>query len=152
MHKLVKDPILHLFDTFEGFPASDLREESGKAAGYTTQHFADTSADKIRAKFSKSPNVFIHQGYFPDTAVGLEDVKFALVSMDADLEKPTRAGLEFFYPRLTPGGVILIHDYNADWPGLMKAVDDFCKNIPESPVPAPDADSTIMIVKGKRLS
>jgi len=150
MHLCAPERDLHLFDTFEGFPSSDLKEERGKAAGYTTQHFADTSAEKVKAKFGNYDKVFIHQGYFPDTAGGLENEKFALVSLDADLEKPTRAGLEFFYPRLSPGGIILIHDYNEDWPGLVKAVDEFCRKIPESPVPVPDADSSMMIVKGKK--
>ena len=69
--------------------------------------------------------------------------------MDADLHNPTRAGLEFFYPRLSKGGVILIHDYNTDWPELMHAVDVFVSGIPESLVPVPDADSTVMIIKSQ---
>ena len=67
--------------------------------------------------------------------------------MDADLHNPTRNGLEFFYPRMVQGGVLLVHDYNTDWPGLMKAVDEFAADIPENIVPVADADSTIMIIK-----
>ncbi len=140
---------LHLFDTFEGFPPQDLVSESGKAAAYTSRHFADTSAGKILALLGNSNTVHIHQGYFPDTTKGLENLKFAFVSMDADLYKPTRAGLEYFYPRLSPGGIILLHDYNSDWPGLMQAVDEFCSGIPESPVLLPDADNTVAIVRNK---
>jgi len=69
--------------------------------------------------------------------------------MDADLYNPTKAGLEFFYPRLSPGGVILVHDYNYKWEGLMKAVDEFVLTLPETPVLSPDLDSTIMIIKNK---
>ncbi len=69
--------------------------------------------------------------------------------MDADLHNPTLAGLEFFYPRLSEGGVILIHDYNTDWPELMKAVDTFVSGITESLIPVADADSTVMIIKAK---
>ena len=67
--------------------------------------------------------------------------------MDADLAKPTKAGLEFFYPRLVKGGCILVHDYNSDWPELVKTVDDFAGNIPESLIPVPDADGTVMIIR-----
>jgi len=67
--------------------------------------------------------------------------------MDADLHNPTRAGLEFFYPRLSEGGIILIHDYNSDWPKLVDAVDVFCAGVNSRPVPVPDADSTVMIIK-----
>ena len=66
--------------------------------------------------------------------------------MDADLYNPTKAGLEFFYPRLVPGGVIIVHDYNPDWPGIMKAVNDFATTITEPIVPLPDQDSSVMIL------
>ena len=37
--------------------------------------------------------------------------KFAFVSLDTDLYKPTLAGLEFFWPRMSKGGFIFIHDF-----------------------------------------
>jgi O-methyltransferase len=147
IHLCAPDSQLHLFDTFEGFPADDLVGETGKASGYTTRHFADTSVEKVLENISGNENVHFHKGYFPDTAAGFKDVKFSFVSMDADLAEPTKAGLEFFYPRISQGGVILIHDYNKDWPGLMKAVDSFIEGIAENLIPVPDADSTVMIIK-----
>jgi len=138
---------LHLFDTFQGFPASDLREESGKAAGYTTQHFADTSLEKVKSVIGDHPNISYYKGYFPESASNCKAEKFSLVNIDVDLHKPTKAGLEFFYPRLSDGGIILIHDYNDDWPELMKTVNNFCKTIPENLVPVSDADGSVMIIK-----
>jgi O-methyltransferase len=138
---------LHLFDTFDGFPADDLQEETGKAAGYTSEHFADSKLEKVKQQFKNLSNVHFHVGYFPATTSALGEVKFALVSIDADLYKPTAAGIDFFFPRLSPGGIILVHDYNTDWPGLMKAVDDFCHKNSIAAVPVPDADSTVMIIK-----
>ena len=150
LHLCDPDRRLHLFDTFEGFPSTDLKEETGKAAGYTVQHFADTSVKKIKALIGDHPNIIIHKGYFPKTASDCTEEKFALVNLDADLHRPTRAGLEFFYPRLSEGGVILIHDYNDDWPELVRAVDAFCSGISEFLIPLPDADSTVMIIKGNK--
>jgi len=138
----------HLFDTFEGFSQSDLTSETGKAATYTIRNFADTSLEKVKRRLSNDHFIF-HKGYFPDTTKGLEDQKFALVNMDADLYNPTKAGLEFFYPRLSPGGIIIIHDYNPDWPGIMQAVDEFSKSISEPVIPLPDQDNSIMIFKTK---
>ena len=138
---------LHLFDTFDGFPAGDLADETGKASGYTSRHFADTSVEKVQGLLGFSKSIVFHKGYFPDTTTGLEDVTFAFVSMDVDLAKPTKAGLEYFYPRMAPGGCILIHDYNNDWPELVNAVNNYVNNIPESLIPLADADGTVMIVK-----
>ena len=71
-----------------------------------------------------------------------------MVSLDADLYISTLAALKFFYPRLSPGGVIFIHDYNYKWEGIRKAVAEFTATIPETLVMMPDLDGSVMIVKG----
>ena len=48
---------------------------------------------------------------------------YAFVSIDADLYAPTAAALPLFWDRLSPGGVIMVHDYNStQFPGVGKAV------------------------------
>ncbi len=151
IHRMAPGRTLHLFDTFEGFTGSDLQPETGEASTYTTKNFADTSLNKVLKNMGGDPEkIKIHAGYFPQSTAGFENSTFAMVSMDADLYNPTKAGLEFFYPRLSPGGVIFIHDYNNKWEGLMKAVDEFASNLPETLVLSPDLDSTVMIVKNKK--
>ena len=150
LHLMAPDRDFHLFDTFEGFTGKDLQPETGKAATYSTKNFADTSLNKVLKNIGGNPEKLkMHAGYFPQSAGGLEETTFALVNMDADLFNPTKAGLEFFYPRLSPGGVIFIHDYNEKWEGLMKAVDEFAATIPEKLILVPDLDSTVMVVKNK---
>lgn len=136
----------HLFDTFEGFKEKDLVVETGKAATYTTHNFADTSIERVKQRLNSEKFIF-HKGYFPETTKKLSDEKFALVSMDADLYNPTKAGLEFFYPRLSKGGVIIVHDYNPDWPGIMKAVDHFANTVSTPIVPLTDTDNSVMLFK-----
>jgi O-methyltransferase len=148
VHQMDEKRRFYLFDTFEGFTETDLNGETGKAATYTTKNFADTSIEKVRSRLNSDEFIFF-QGYFPNTTKGLENEKFAFVNMDADLYNPTKAGLDFFYPRLSPGGIILVHDYNPDWPGIMKAVDEFTATIPEPRIVLPDQDSTVMIFKSK---
>ena len=153
LHLMDPNRILHLFDTFEGFTGTDLQPETGVASTYSTNNFADTSINKVFKKIGGNPDkIKVHPGYFPASAAGIEEVTYSLVSLDADLYNPTKAGLEYFYRRLSPGGVIFIHDYNHKWEGLMKAVDEFAVTIPEQLVLVPDLDSTVMIVKNKNLS
>jgi O-methyltransferase len=149
LHCMDPDRRFHLFDTFRGFPAQDLAIEQGEAATYTTANFADTDIPRVLREIAGNSNVIIHPGYFPHTAQEADQERFALVNMDADLYQPTHAGLHFFYPRLNPGGVILIHDYNYKWEGVRRAVDDFMKTIPEALVILPDMDCTVMIVRNK---
>jgi O-methyltransferase len=107
---------LYLFDTFEGFPQED--------AGHFGTLFANTSLDYVRRRLGGAQNVDYRKGYFPDTASGLEQESFALVSLDADLYKPTLAGLQFFWPRLSRGGYLFLHDYHSRFP-VADAVRDF---------------------------
>jgi O-methyltransferase len=135
----------HLFDTFEGFQKEDLKIETGKAATYTSHNFADTSIERVKQKL-KSEKFIFHKGYFPDTAKNINEDRFALVSIDADLYNPTKAGLEFFFPRLSPGGVIIVHDYNPNWPGVMNAVDEFAKTISTPIIQLNDTDNSVLLV------
>jgi len=151
IHLMDSNRIFHLFDTFEGFTLTDLKPETGEAARYSSNNFADTSISKVLKTIGGNPEkIKIHPGYFPSSTVGLQDNKFALVNMDADLYNPTKAGLEYFYPKLSPGGIIIIHDYNEKWEGLMKAVDEFSTTIPEQLVVVSDLDSSVMILKNRK--
>jgi O-methyltransferase len=148
IHQMDPSRPFHLFDTFSGFTAGDLKTETGEAATYTPDNFADTDMESVLKKIAGNNNIYVHQGYFPTTAEGFNE-KVALVNMDADLYTPTRAGLELFYPLLSPGGVMLIHDYNYKWSGILKAVDEFLLTIPENLVHLPDIDGTVMIIRNK---
>ncbi len=146
LHLMSPDREIHLFDTFEGFSERDLKDETGKAATYTTHNFADTSVEQVENRL-KSDKFHFHPGYFPKPAEGIEKGKYALASLDADLYNPTIAGLEYFYPLMSKGGIILIHDHKPDWPGIMQAVKEFSSNIDDVFIQLNDKDSTIMMVK-----
>lgn len=151
IHAMDNSRKLHLFDTFEGFAKKDLTKEKGEAATYSTKNFADTSVEKVLQNISGNDTVFVHKGYFPETTNGLTDEAFALVNIDTDLYNPAKAGLEYFYPLLSPGGVILIHDYTYKWEGLVKAVNEFVAEIPENIIEVPDMNGTVMIIKNKKI-
>ena len=150
LHHMDPQRRFHLFDTFEGFPDQDLKHEKGESASYTTHHFADTGASSVLKKIGGNGNILVHAGYFPETANEAANTLFALVNLDADLYLPTKAALDFFYERLSPGGVIFIHDHNHRWEGIRRAVDEFSFETGEVPVLFPDPDSTAVIVKRKK--
>ena len=147
LHEMDPDRLFHLFDTFEGFDADDLSRETGEAASYTTRHFADTAIKDVLKRVGGNSNISLHPGYFPETAAVVAEEEFALVNLDADLYLPTLAALEFFYERLSPGGVIFVHDCNHKWEGIRKAVGEFSIATGEIPVLLPDADSTAVFIK-----
>lgn len=137
----------YLFDTFEGFDARDFDYE--KMDSLTeAQHLKKTSVDLVLEKMKTPGNCIIKKGYFPETAAGLEE-QFCFVNLDMDLYKPILDGLEYFYPRVVEGGVILVHDYFSNvYPNVKASVADFETRIGKSLkiVPVGD-DISLAIIK-----
>ncbi|CAN5298421.1 hypothetical protein BH09BAC3_BH09BAC3_18570 [soil metagenome] len=148
IHAMDDSRVFHLFDTFEGFDKRDLAVESSTAPDHSID-FSDTTVESVASFIDGNTNIVIHSGYFPGTASTIQETNYALVHLDADLYQPTLAGLHYFYRRLSPGGVIIIHDYNHNWEGVTKAVDEFVKIIPESLIELTDWQGSVMIVKNK---
>ncbi|MEZ0374093.1 MAG: TylF/MycF/NovP-related O-methyltransferase, partial [Candidatus Sericytochromatia bacterium] len=57
--------------------------------------------------------------------------------------------LKYFYPRMSPGGVIIVHDYNHIWEGVRQAIHAFAPDIPEALVEVPDRQGSVMILRQK---
>jgi O-methyltransferase len=111
--------------------------------------FADTSVEAVRRYIAprRPENVVIHAGFFPATVpADWKEKEFAFVHLDADLYEPVLAGLHYFYDKVPPGGMIVVHDYNA-WPGARRAVDEFFTGKRELPTPMPDKSGSALIVK-----
>jgi len=151
IHELNPERNLHLFDTFDGFRQVDLSIEETKEGKYNTSNFSDTDLDKVKKYIDGNGHVKFHPGYFPDSVAGLNETTYAFVHLDADLYQPTISALNYFYPKLSPGGVIIIHDYNNSWDGVRKAVDEFSLTIPETFVEIADWQGSAMIVKNSSL-
>ncbi|ABG60013.1 TylF/MycF/NovP-related O-methyltransferase [Cytophaga hutchinsonii] len=56
------------------------------------------------------------------------ELKISFLNIDVDVYEPTKAALEYFYPLVSKGGVILLDDYANVFPGANKAVDDYFKD------------------------
>jgi hypothetical protein len=128
INRVFSDKTLYLFDTFTGFDKRDIaKEQSGGFSEFGEGHLNTTSEDIVLSNLPFPNKCVIKKGFFPETTVGVED-RFCFVNLDFDLYDPILAGLEFFYPRMVDGGVILIHDYfNPRYRGVKAAVADFDK-------------------------
>lgn len=150
LNALFPDRPLYLFDTFEGFSSQDIKEETARSCSFAREgEFSDTSEQLVLSLLPFPRQAVIRKGFFPDSAEGLEHITYALVSLDADLYAPILAGLRYFFPRLSPGGMILLHDYNNDrFRGAHQAVDAYeAESGPLSLVPLCDLHGTAVIVK-----
>jgi len=120
------DKAVHLFDTFEGLPdLSALDNQRFFQKGRFLYALED-----VKIYLKEYSNVHFYKGVFPLTAEPIKNKRFSFVHLDVDLYESTLNCLEFFYPRINKGGVIISHDY-IHVLGVKKAIDDFFKVKPE---------------------
>lgn len=128
------DRKFYIFDTFKGLPPTDDRWDGNFHTGDFdgTSHTPDL-CDFVQRYLQKYPNVYIYKGVFPETSEPIKDKIFSFVHLDVDIYSSTKQSLEFFYPRLSKGGMLISHDYE-NGPGVRKAFDEFFVDKPETVV------------------
>jgi Macrocin-O-methyltransferase (TylF)/Anaphase-promoting complex, cyclosome, subunit 3/Tetratricopeptide repeat len=137
---------LYLFDTFEGFDGRDLQGIDQKRG----EDFSDTSLELVRRLVGQQGVVYV-PGFFPQSIPSDISDLFAVVHLDCDLYTPMKAGLAFFYPRLSPGGLLILHDYSSGYfPGAKQAIDEFAATIQENLVLLPDRFGSALIRKNSK--
>jgi len=97
----------HVFDSFEGLSEPDGMEKRWWRRGdlsAATQEFMD-------AVESYQDRVCVYQGWIPTQFHYVRDFHFRFVHVDVDLAEPTRECVEFFWPRVVGGGVMVFDDY-----------------------------------------
>jgi O-methyltransferase len=118
---------LVLFDSFEGLP------DISKHDNFHKKHdFNDVNFDSVKSYFEPHKNVEIVKAWVPDIFSNYIDTKLCFVHIDLDLYEGYKSTLEFTWPRLSSGGVIIFDDYHApSCIGSKVAVDEFVskKNI-----------------------
>lgn len=120
----------HVFDSFEGLsaPAPGDQPVVDDEPGWAGGEFA---ADEARVRRNLAGfDVVTYKGWIPDRFAEVAGRHFRLVHLDVNLYEPTRDGIEFFYPRLNPGGILVCDDYGfATCPGATRAMDEYGERI-----------------------
>jgi O-methyltransferase len=132
---------LHLYDTFEGMseptehdkrhdgkPAADMLAASDKSAGvWAYASFEDVQATMAESAYP-AERIHYYKGKVEDTIPGDIPEQISILRLDTDWYESTRHELEHLWPRLVPGGVLLLDDYGW-WDGAKRAVDEWLEEV-----------------------
>lgn len=124
----VDDRIVWAADSFRGVPPPDPERYPADSAdlNYTTEDLA-VSAEEVRENFRRygllDDQVRLLEGWFKDTLPTVSDRRWAVIRLDGDLYESTIDALESLYPRLSPGGYLIVDDYAFD--NCRAAVEDY---------------------------
>jgi O-methyltransferase len=145
-----QDRIMWVADSFEGLPDPDpSREKEAKfhQGKMMQQHYEKMAAslDEVKGNFTRfgllADNVKFLVGWFKDTLPTAPIEQLALMRLDGDYYESTMDGLTSLYPKLSPGGVVIIDDYGEDlWTDCRQAVDEFrAENRIDAPITVVDS-------------
>ena len=126
------DKHLFGFDSFDGLSAPEAVDLDVRDGAVRWQAH-DLAIDEEVARQNLSVHegrVTLLKGWIPERFEEVSNETFSFVHLDLDLHRPTLDSLEFFWPRMTSGGVILGDDYGSySCPGVRKAFDEFAEEV-----------------------
>ena len=118
---------LWIYDSFEGLPEKSVADESVMGVDFRAGELFVTKRE-VKERFLRAglPVPVIKKGWFSE--LGEEDVpeRIAFAFLDGDFYESIRDSLRLVGPRMSEGGVIVVHDYtNPALPGVRKAVEEW---------------------------
>jgi macrocin-O-methyltransferase TylF-like protien len=133
-------------DSFKGFPPLNLQQYPADADADPQWHLrpqTESGVEHVRRNFKRydllDDQVKFLPGWFRDTLPKAPIKQLAVLRLDGDLYESTMDALVPLYPKVTPGGFVIIDDYNLSM--CQKAVHDYRKRmgINEEIIPIDDA-------------
>lgn len=105
------DKTFYLFDTFAGIPVEQLNSAEIQAGRGVENAMYEDCFETAKANFAKYPNATLVRGKVPDTLTSVPISEVAYLCIDMNIAYPERAALEYFWPKLVTGGVVIFDDY-----------------------------------------
>lgn len=104
-----------LFDTWHGIPEEQISSDERKAGvSSMNRKYAngDVIFEMVERKFSRWDNAQIIRGKVPETLSVFDNrTEIAYLSIDLNVAEAEMKAIEILWPKMSPGGVLLIDDY-----------------------------------------
>jgi hypothetical protein len=120
------------FDTFAEFPTTEFAPDVAKRKAFIDEAGSQSIAkDELHAVLERKglgDRVDLVAGDITRTLPAYvdahPDLRVALLNLDTDIYEPAKVILEQLWPRMSPGGIVLLDDYGV-FEGETKAVDEY---------------------------
>ena len=125
----VTDRVVWCADSFAGLPPPDpTRHPADAGDAHHKVEYLKAGLPEVRASFARfgelDDQVRFLPGWFADTLPDAPIGQVAVLRLDADMYGSTTDALRHLYPRMAPGGFVIVDDYGAV-AGCQRSVDDF---------------------------
>lgn len=139
------------FDSFQGF--TSLHPKDGEPDPEVTRHEGGTNPSSFEEEFMEllkcanadcfapwAERMMVVKGdarvTIPDYCEKHPGLRLSMLHIDIDIYEPVKIALENLYPRVLPGGIVVLDEFaHQDWPGESAALEDYFK---ENSLPVPE--------------
>ncbi len=115
-------------DSFAGLPPPNLeRYPQDSGADFHSQEHMVVPIDQVKTNFAKfgllDNQVRFLQGWFGETLPNAPIEQIAVLRLDGDMYESTMDALQYLYPKVSPGGYVIVDDYSV--PFCRAAITDY---------------------------
>lgn len=134
-----------LFDSFSGVDQTQLLpSESHMWRADFNEAFSGFEGE-VRSSFSDFDNVRIVSGFVPKSLKTVEIEKVAFLHIDLNSATPEKEALRYFWPKLSPGALVILDDYNqVGREAQREAIDELGAELGFSPLSLPTGQGLIV--------
>jgi O-methyltransferase len=124
-----------LFDTFEGPPIGSQSEVLGRPEkiDYKLPNYLAAVLANIAEAGLPTDQFELVPGLVENTIPGTQIGSLSLLRLDTDFYSSTKIELEYLYPHLSPGGVLIVDDYGF-YQGSRSATDEYLATLASKPL------------------
>ncbi|MEL0307554.1 MAG: TylF/MycF/NovP-related O-methyltransferase, partial [Halieaceae bacterium] len=119
---------VYVADSFQGLPKPDQRYPADQGDQHWNVDFLKISLEQVKANFSAydllDKQVIFIEGFFEETLPNAPIDALSVLRLDGDMYSSTIQVLDSLYGKVSPGGFVIVDDYNA-LANCCAAVDDF---------------------------
>ena len=118
---------LWIYDSFEGLPEKAVEDKSALGELFKRGELMVTKRE-VKERFLRAglPVPVIKKAWFSELVDSDLPEKIAFAFLDGDFYDSIRDSLKLVVPKMSDGGVLVVHDYtNPALPGVKKAVDEW---------------------------
>lgn len=123
------DKSFYLFDTFSGIPESLMSSFEAKDRLHSNSKYPDCY-EQAKLNFSNYPRAKLVRGMVPDTLSKVNVDHVCYLSIDMNIAYPEREAIEFFWPKLSPGAMVVLDDYGwLNYENQKNTMDEFALKV-----------------------
>ncbi|MEO8165120.1 MAG: TylF/MycF/NovP-related O-methyltransferase, partial [Betaproteobacteria bacterium] len=123
------DKSFFLFDTYAGIPVAQMSDNERLDRLISNTKYPDCY-ELAKVNFEPFPRARLVRGIVPESLSTVQIDRVAYLSIDMNIAYPERKAIEYFWPKLSPGAMVVLDDYGwTRYEDQKEAIDEFARSV-----------------------